>query len=646
MREFHVAMNGNDANDGMAKSPFRSVSRAAKAALAGDRIVVHEGEYREWVKPAHGGHNSVSRITYEAAPGEKVVIKGSERIRSWVLEEGTVWKCVIPDTFFGDYNPYREVLRGDWLMEPLDDSLHTGEVYLNGKAFYEAGSLDEVKNPQIRTEGVLTYCTERAGRLLHPEDSVYRWFVQPGEGSVTIYANFHGSDPNEEVTEINVRKCCFYPEQTGMDYITVRGFEMAHAACPWAPPTADQPGLLGTHWSKGWIIEDNVIHDAKCCGISIGRDASIGNNLSSRTHRKSGTQYHIEGIFRAVRSGWSRETIGSHIIRNNTICDCGQNAIVGHLGCAFSQIIHNHIYNIAVKREFFGCEIAGIKLHSAIDVQICHNSIHNCAMGTWLDWEAQGTRVSGNLYYENDLDVMMEVNNGPYMLDNNIFASPFNLDNVSQGGAYLHNLFCGRIRRLSVPDRSTPYHFPHTTQIAGTTVIHGGDDRVCQNIFLGGEEKEPALWKYGTADYDGHTVSLEEYVEKVAALGNGDLEKFRQVGQPVFIKGNAYLKGAEGFDREESAFAGKTDPQVRIAAGEDGTVWLELSVEEGMRKMDTRIYTTQDLGTPRIAEAPYENPDGTPIVFDRDYLGRVRGKKPLPGPFAELAMGRNRIRVW
>jgi alpha-L-arabinofuranosidase len=38
----------------------------------------------------------------------------------------------------------------------------------------------------------------------------------------------------------------------------VRGFTMRHAATPWAPPTAEQIGLIGTHWSKGWIIEDNV----------------------------------------------------------------------------------------------------------------------------------------------------------------------------------------------------------------------------------------------------------------------------------------------------------------------------------------------------------------------------------------------------
>jgi alpha-L-arabinofuranosidase len=46
----------------------------------------------------------------------------------------------------------------------------------------------------------------------------------------------------------------------------------------------------------------------------------------------------MEAVFRALQIGWSKEKIGSHIIRNNVIYDCGQNGIVGHMGCAFSEI--------------------------------------------------------------------------------------------------------------------------------------------------------------------------------------------------------------------------------------------------------------------------------------------------------------------
>ena len=645
MREYHVAVTGCDFEDGTKDHPFRTISKAALLAMPGDRVIVHEGEYREWVKPAQGGTSSVSRITYEAAEGERVVIKGSEQITCWEPVEGSVWKAVLPNSFFGTYNPYKEVLGGDWFIYPNDNSLHTGDVYLNGKSFYEAKSLEEVKNPVIRTEGVNPPWTRHPEPILHPEDTMYQWYAETDQETTVIYANFQGVNPNEELTEINVRKCCFYPEKTGLNYITVRGFEMAQAACPWTPPTADQPGLLGTNWSKGWIIESNKIHDAKCSGISIGKEASTGHNLCTRTHRKPGYQYQMEAVFRARQIGWSKETIGSHVIRNNEIYDCGQNGIVGHMGCVFSEIAHNHIYNIAVKHEYFGYEIGGIKLHAAIDVQIHHNNIHNCTLGTWLDWQAQGTRVSKNLYYANDRDLMVEVTHGPYLVDNNIFASDYNFDNIAQGGAYLHNLCCGTMRREDVLDRSTPYHFPHTTEVAGTTVVYSGDDRIYQNVFLGGAMTYTEQSLHGTEGYDGHTNSLEEYISDVTSRGNGDLEQFKHVKQPVYIRGNAYLKGAKPYGREENTHVSDMDPAVRIVET-DGKTYLELNVEKEMLEIPTEIYNSEKLGMPRITEAAYENPDGTPIVFDTDYLDQSRNGQPAAGPIEGLKEGMNRILVW
>lgn len=645
MREYHVAVTGCDFEDGTKDHPFRTISKAALLAMPGDRVIVHEGEYREWVKPAQGGTSSVSRITYEAAEGERVVIKGSEQITCWEPVEGSVWKAVLPNSFFGTYNPYKEVLGGDWFIYPNDNSLHTGDVYLNGKSFYEAKSLEEVKNPVIRTEGVNPPWTRHPEPILHPEDTMYQWYAETDQETTVIYANFQDVNPNEELTEINVRKCCFYPEKTGLNYITVRGFEMAQAACPWTPPTADQPGLLGTNWSKGWIIESNKIHDAKCSGISIGKEASTGHNLCTRTHRKPGYQYQMEAVFRARQIGWSKETIGSHVIRNNEIYDCGQNGIVGHMGCVFSEITHNHIYNIAVKHEYFGYEIGGIKLHAAIDVQIHHNNIHNCTLGTWLDWQAQGTRVSKNLYYANDRDLMVEVTHGPYLVDNNIFASDYNFDNIAQGGAYLHNLCCGTMRREDVLDRSTPYHFPHTTEVAGTTVVYSGDDRIYQNVFLGGAVTYTEQSLHGTEGYDGHTNSLEEYISDVISRGNGDLEQFKHVKQPVYIRGNAYLKGAKPYGREENTHVSDMDPAVRIVET-DGKTYLELNVEKEMLEIPTEIYNSEKLGMPRITEAAYENPDGTPIVFDTDYLDQSRNGQPAAGPIEGLKEGMNRILVW
>jgi hypothetical protein len=57
--------------------------------------------------------------------------------------------------------------------------------------------------------------------------------------------------------------------------------------------------------------------------------------------------------------------------------------------------------------------------------------------------------------------------------------------------------------------------------------------------------------------------------------------------------------------------------------------------------------STADLGETRVTEAFFENPDGSDIVLDRDYLGELRtdGNNPA-GPFAGLKKGRNRLCVW
>ena len=645
MREIHVAVKGCDKADGTLTNPLRTISEAAKQAMPGDRVIVHEGEYREWVKPKEGGTSEINRITYQAALGEKVIIKGSEQIKTWENVEGNVWKAVVPNTMFGDYNPYEEKLIGDWLIYPDNWYLHAGDVYLNGKSFYEARTFEDVKNPVMRTEGFNPPWTKKPEPLLHPEDSIYQWYAQVEDEFTVIYANFQDADPNKEYVEINVRKCCFYPETTGVNYITVSGFEMAQAATPWTPPTADQPGLIGANWSKGWIIENNRIHDAKCSGVSIGKEASTGHNLCTRIHRKPGYQYQMESVFRALEIGWSKENIGSHIIRNNTIYDCGQNGIVGHMGCVFSEIYNNHIYNIAVKHEYFGYEIAGIKLHAAIDVQIHHNNFHNCTLGVWLDWQAQGTRVSKNLFYENDRDLFIEVTHGPHIVDNNIFHSYYSLDNIAQGGAFINNLYCGTMRREPVLDRATPYHFPHSTKAMGTTFVYSGDDRWYQNIFVGGVQTYTEQSTSGTADYNGHPASLEECIDRVKSIGNGDLEEFQTVKEPVFINHNAYFKGAKAYDREEDNVVSDFDPQVRIVT--EGTeTFLEMEVDKTLLDLQAKVLETKDLDMVRIVEVPYDDPQGNTIVFDTDYNDRARTSKAFVGPFAELKEGTNRIKVW
>ncbi|WP_167959122.1 right-handed parallel beta-helix repeat-containing protein [Anaerosporobacter faecicola] len=638
---YHVAKNGSNQNAGTKEQPFFTIQKAADQALPGDTVIVHEGEYREWVKPRNSGKGQCGRITYEAAQGEHVVIKGSECVTGWKQNEEGIWSVSVENEIFAGYNPYAIPIWGDWLVYPKKSQVHLGDVYLNGISLFEAGSLEELKQPQIRytSECILA---EKKEALLYPERSVYLWYAQVKEQETILYANFGTYDPNKELVEMNVRRSCFFPEHTGINNITVRGFEMAHAATPWAPPTADQPGMIGPHWSRGWIIEDNILHDSKCSAISLGKEISTGHNEFSKNRYKPGYQHQMEAVFLAKHIGWDKERIGSHIVRNNIIYDCGQNGIVGHLGCIYSEIYGNEIYQIAKKYEFLGYEIGGIKLHAAIDVQIHHNRIHHCSLGTWLDWQAQGTRVSCNVYDHNDRDLMVEVTHGPYLVDNNIFASEYNFENVAQGGAYVQNLCCGYMKRWAVPDRSTPYHLPHSTDLLGTAIVYGGDDRWYQNIFVGGDEKDR---KYGTADYNGSPINMEEYVEAYYQVGEGDVENYAHIKQPVYIQGNVYLNGAKGFDREKDGYTEGIDPMVAVTTEGENT-YLDITLPEQICDVATKRIGTSNLGMPRITETHYENPDGSPLTIDHDLLGEELQASPIPGPIQKLKPGKNHILIW
>ena len=134
---------------------------------------------------------------------------------------------------------------------------------------------------------------------------------------------------------------------------------MSQAATQWAAPTAEQPGLIGTHWSKGWIIENNEVSNSKSVGITLGKERGTGQNVWMNNPVKDGATHYNEVIFRALEIGWSKEKIGSHIVRNNEIFRWGQAGIVGSLGAVFSQIYGNHIHDVWIKRIFTGAEMAG-----------------------------------------------------------------------------------------------------------------------------------------------------------------------------------------------------------------------------------------------------------------------------------------------
>ena len=149
---YYVSTAGCDRGSGLERDPFRTIGQAAKIAVAGDTIRVFGGTYREWVDPQNGGTSDHNRIVYEAADGERPVIKGSEIVTDWERVEGSVWKKTLSNDLFGDWNPFALEVEGDWLREPQKDyRVHLGDVYLNGRSLFEAKSMEDLYDDVPRT---------------------------------------------------------------------------------------------------------------------------------------------------------------------------------------------------------------------------------------------------------------------------------------------------------------------------------------------------------------------------------------------------------------------------------------------------------------------------------------------------------------
>ena len=590
-KEYHVSVNGSDQNDGSDSKPFKTINFAAQLAVPGDVITVHTGTYREWINPARGGESDTKRIIYRAAEGEKVTITGSELVKGWEKVSGDIWKVMLPNSFFGDFNPYSDLIRGDW-FDPKGRQHHTGCVYLNGNWMIEALSFDELKKPIDKTP---------------------LWLGQVEKDTTTIWAQFKGVNPNGEQVEINARKVVFYPNKNFINYITVRGFTLENAATNWAPPSAEQTGIVGTNWSKGWIIENNIVRNSKCSGISLGKYGDEFDN----TNDAGAADPYTACVRRALKNGWNKETVGSHLVRNNHIYNCEQTGIVGSMGCAFSTVTGNDIHDIYVRRLFAGAEMGGIKFHGAIDVKISGNHIYRVGgvAGIWLDWMAQGAQVTGNLLHDNQMDIFCEMQHGPLLIANNIMVSKQGSFLInSKGLAIVHNLILGPIEICNLDERNTPFHQAHSTQIAGLFNAPGGDHRFYNNLFVS--------------------------ACNASVLDNSMLQ--------VWATGNVFTKGthASKFDREVLVKP-EFDAGVKLTEKPDGW-YLELAVDPNWTKEQKhQLVTTELLGKAKVPNLSYENADGTPLKINTDYFGKKRNvANPFPGPFENAGNGTIKLKVW
>ena len=203
-------------------------------------------------------------------------------------------------------------------------------------------------------------------------------------------------------------------------------------------------------------------------------------------------------------------------------------------------------------------------------------------------------------------DLFVEVDHGPFLVDNNLFLSACDLWTCSQGGAYVHNLFAGAIKLLPYDSRQTPFLKPHSTEVAGYHDNPNGDDRFYNNLFTRG----------------------------------ADLRVYDRAPLPMRMEGNVYADKAQPCQLENAPVVSWAfSPLGSVEESPEG-VYLALTYDAGSTsdhgRRTRRWVTSGILGRAVISGAAYEHPDGTPIRIDTDYLGKKRNESnPSPGPIRE-----------
>ncbi len=229
---YHVAQmnpgaSDNPDNPGTLESPFLTISRALQNLKPGDRVVIHEGVYRESAYLNVSGTKD-KPITIESADNEHVIMRGSALVTSWERQEGqdAIYAHTGWPSFFGT-----------WKAE-ISDARDQGrnQIYANGEYIREVHLYtDLIKG---------TFCIGKAAK------TIYIWLK-------------NDADPNTMEMEVSDREYCL---RISAEYIIVRGINIEYGAN--GPQGDAMFRVAGEHN----IIEDCNVQWAAGSGFALNGD--------------------------------------------------------------------------------------------------------------------------------------------------------------------------------------------------------------------------------------------------------------------------------------------------------------------------------------------------------------------------------------
>jgi parallel beta-helix repeat protein len=613
--------------DGSYNKPFKTISRAALSAGAGDTVMVFSGIYRERVAPAHGGEKG-KPVVYMAPVDQEVFIKGSNIWKNrWNNLDGkeNIYRSALPLNELQNYNPfYIPLARMRYSRASL------GQIFVNGQEYLQVDSLPEL----VRSPGTWMLSYDSTEVFLHHD------------------GDYHPITLQNSLVEYSARDKVFAPHQRGLGYITVEGFIIEHCANQF--PSGfyhqkghPQAGALSTRSGNNWVIRRNTIRHAKNLGIDCGYEGA----------------FDLEGI----QPMPPLESIGFHLIEHNTIDFNGCGGI--HGAQQTSTVIRRNSFRRNGHLGIAAPENGVIKVHFFYDGLVAENLIQdNHCLGIWLDNEWYGTRVTSNTIVNNTgAGIFVEMGEGPCLVDNNIIAH-----SRADEGIYLHDASGVIIAHnlLFANGHFGVYARIVTERVARTAkgtreVVAARDLKIFNNIFIDNYRGHMCLpledgdrvrnnrsdynlfingahWQWEGLAFNSFTMGSNDKRISENRMVQALIEAFNQNQYPDSLRPNMELWKKQPFLSMEwwqmvyGNDLNSFTPAIHTGEIEDGAIQKgEIGFSASNLRFEIRNGRTfTRFRCPRLD------------VVDRDFYGNPLERETVfPGPFQDYTDGFNRFRM-
>lgn len=378
------AAGASDDNPGTKEAPFATINKAAQVLQPGEKVLVGGGVYDEFVRPARGGESAEKMISYEAAPGEKVVLTGAKTYKGdWVDPYG--WKVIGRGVYYNidvNYDENAKVYEGSFERDDFDKINPFSQVNCASQAFggcefwFHYTPKEADWQPFLKRRGLIMCDGEPLVQVNYShqlsqlpgsywvEDSGFKFCVRLKDDS----------HPKDHVITYTCRDQLFAPAVPYTSYVRVKGleFEFVGNGCP-----GSQKGALSTYCGHHWILENNKVRWANGVGIDVGHESPQRQNEG---HPAGGT-----------------------IVRGNHVSWCGVCGIAGLPGSPNKNqgllLEYNVLDNNCWHDIEFNWESGAIKVHGVQDGLIRFNIVTNNWYGTaiWTDYANINERICANV---------------------------------------------------------------------------------------------------------------------------------------------------------------------------------------------------------------------------------------------------------